>query len=238
MKMNNLITIILSLFLIALTTGCDSIGSNSDGPAEVQIQMQVASAQSSVSKLQMEQTMNDIQIEEVKLYVSELELESIRDDFRDFELEDLIISLPLDGSPLVLTEREIPEGVYDEFSLELENDDDNFIGDPDFYEGDEEYSVVVKGTYNGERFVYRSDEDFEIEMDLNPPLEVTESRSEVLVISIDIDSWFTDRNGGVLNPNNSQYFERIDENIERSFEGFEDTFDDDDDDNEDDDDDD
>lgn len=222
-----------SLFLVALTTGCDTIGSDSDGPAEVQIQMQVASVQSSVSKLQMSQTMNDIQIEEVKLYVSELELESIRDDFRDFELEDLIINLPLDGSPLVLTERKIPEGIYDEFSLELENDDDIFVGDPDFYDGDEEYSVVVEGMYNGERFVYRSEEDFEIEMDLNPPLEVTESRSEVLVISIDIDSWFIDDNGGVLNPNNPQYFERIDENIERSFEGFED--DDNDEDDEDDD---
>lgn len=228
--MKNLLIITFSLFLVALTTGCDTLGSDSDGPAEVQIQMQVASAQSSASNLQMSQTMKDIQIEEVKLYVSELELESIREDFRDFELEGLIINLPLDGSPLVLTEREIPEGVYDEFSLELENDDDIFIGDPDFYDGDEEYSVVVKGVYNGERFVYRSEEDFEIEMDLNPPLEVTENRSEVLVISIDINSWFANGNGGILNPNNSQNFERIDENIERSFEGFEDEYDDDDDD--------
>lgn len=231
-------TITFSLFLVAFSNGCDTIGNSSDGPAEVQIQMQAASAQSSVSKLQMSETMKDIQIEEVKLYVTELELESIRNDFRDFELEDLIIDLPLDGSPLVLTEREIPDGIYDEFSLELENDGDFFVGDPDFYDGGEEYSVVVKGMYDGERFVYRSDEDFEIELDLNPPLEVAESRSELLVISIDIHSWFIDGNGGVLNPNNPQYFERIDTNIERSFEGFEDNddYENDDDDGDDDDD--
>ena len=168
-----------------------------------------------------------------------MELESADEDSLDFEREAFIISLPLDGSPLTLTESEIPAGFYDEFELEIEKpESDENISDPDFRDETGSYSVVVKGLYNDEPFTFRSDEDFELELDLNPPLDISESDDALLVISVDVSDWFRGSDGTDLDPKDFANLETINENIENSFEAFEENNDDDDDDDEDEDDDD
>lgn len=231
---------ILNLILIStiVFVGCDIMQSSTDGPSEVQIRMQVeAPTSSSAAKQIMGLNQEEgIVIEEVKLFIEEMELESIQNDSLDFEIENFIVNLPLDGSPLIITEAEIPAGLYDEFELEIEKpDDDVFVNDLDFRDETGSYSLVVKGLFNGEEFTFRSSEDFEIDIDLNPPLEISESGSSVLVVSIDVNSWFKGDNGEDLDPKDFRNTERINENIERSFEGFEEMFDDDDDDDDDDD---
>ena len=226
-----LITTILFAFFAA--TSCDVVNSDSDsGPSEVRVQMQIQSAVSTTAgQLMASQQVMSFDIQEVKLYIDEMELESVADDSSDFEDEDFIVNMPLDGSPVNLSQKSIEPGLYDEFELEVERpDDDITVNDADFDDGDERYSVVVKGLYNGEEFTYKSREDFEIEIDLNPPLEVSESEITSLVINIDVISWFKDLNGNDLDPMDSSNFERINDNIENSFEGFEEESDDDDDD--------
>lgn len=233
---------LLNLMLVAsiVAVGCDVVQTDSDdGPSSVKVQMQIQSATSSTTgtgQLMAGQQLNDIEIQEVKLFVEEMELESVSDDSLDFEAENFIVNLPLDGSPLIITEREIPLGLYDEFELEVERPDDNDveINDPDFRDENGSYSVVVKGLYQGEEFTYRSREDFEIEMDLNPPLEITGSENTSIMINIDVHSWFKGSDGIDLDPKDFNNSERIDENIENSFEGYEEEFDDDNDDDDDD----
>jgi hypothetical protein len=221
-------------FLTLFLTGCDVMQSGNDGPPEVQVQMKAEVSNIFAKQVMANQEIDGFIVNEVKFHVEELELESVLDDARDFELEDIIVNLPLDGSPFTITEKEIPVGVYDEFELEIEKAKDGFnLSDPDFRDANGSYSIVVKGEYEGEEFLYRSDEDFEIEMDLNPVLELNESGNSVLVISTDVDSWFLDSNGNVLDPNNSANISSVNRNIERSFSGFEDRFDDDDDDDDD-----
>ena len=149
----------------------------------------------------------------------------------------LIVNLPLDGSVIELTSQDIPMGFYDEFEMEIEHDDDNNINDPDFIkEGDEDgYSMVIKGSFNGEDFMFRTETDFEIEMELNPPLEISEtSGSPSVAINIDPAGWFVDSSGNSLDPNDPANKEIIEDNIEKSFDaegdGDEDDEDDDDDD--------
>lgn len=50
-----------------------------------------------------------------------------------------------------------------------------------------------------------------------------------IVIEVDISKWFRGHNGDDLDPNDPANTNTINENIEKSFEGFEDSFDDDDD---------
>lgn len=226
----------ISLFA---AVGCDVIQSGSDtGLAEVQLQMQVQTTTTSTTgQLTANQQLNDYEFQEVKLFIDEMELESVSDDSLDFEEEGFIVNLPLDSSPINISKRNILPGLYDEFELEVErpdNDEDSVtVSDPDFQDSDRTYSVVVKGLYQGEEFTFKSWEDFEIEMELNPPLEVSESESTDLVINIDINSWFKDSSGNDLDPSDSNNFEQINENIENSFEGFEEEEDDDDDDDDD-----
>lgn len=215
---------------VFFTTACDT--NKLDEFANVQLQMQVSSNNTTAKQFITSQDQHGVEIQEIKLFVEEMELESIQNDSLDFEIENLIVNLPLDGSPLVLTEQTFPAGIYDEFEIEIEKPDDLDVNvsDPDFRDETGSYSIVVKGMYNGEEFMFRSSEDFEIDIDLNPPLEIVEDDNALLVISVDVSSWFKGANGEDLDPKDPANTEQINENIENSFEAFEDLFDDDDDD--------
>jgi len=241
MNLSRLFTPLTLLFAaLLITTGCDLANSGNDGPKNVVVKMQLNT--SSTAAKYKAVTLDSLT--EVKFLVEELELESVSDDSADFEVENLIVNLPLDGSIIELTSQNIPEGFYDEFEMEIEHDDDaNTINDPDFIkEGDDDgYSMVIKGSYNGEAFMFRTETDFEIEMDLNPPLEISEtSGSPSVAINIDPAGWFVDASGNALDPNDPANKEIIEDNIEKSFdaEGGDDDDDDDDDDEDDNDDDD
>ncbi|NBC65673.1 MAG: hypothetical protein GVY07_08495 [Bacteroidetes bacterium] len=226
----------LLLFASALLAGCDVTSTSDSSPSEVQVQMQVNTGQTT-AKSSASGSANQASaiINSVKLYIDEMELESTGEDSLDFEIEDVIVDLPLDGSPLVLTQQLIPSGLYDEFELEVETPDEEVpVNDTDFRDSTGDYSVVVRGTFSGEDFMFRSEEDFELELDLNPALEITENDGSTLVVNVNVSDWFTGSAGEDLDPNDPSNLEQINENIEASFDGFED--DDDDDDSDDDDD--
>jgi len=224
LKATPLLTLASLMFLVI---GCDTTNTNTDGPKSVSVNMQIQTNTASKMK-----AVSLDSLTEIKFLVEELELESVNDDSADFEVEDLVVNMPLNGQEIELTTREIPVGLYEEFEMEIKNDDDGTsTSDPDFFDGDEEYSIVVKGFYNGEEFMFRSNKDFEIEMDLNPPLEISETtNSAVINISIDPTLWFLDDQGNALNPNDPGNWEQIEENIENSFEAEGEEDDDDDDD--------
>jgi hypothetical protein len=98
------------------------------------------------------------------------------------------------------------------------------VDDPDFNDGSNRYSLVVKGVYNGEQFIFRSTEDFEIDVDMNPHLEIAEGQNTVIAIDIDFEGWFRASNGEILDPSDSRNKEQINKNIEDSFSDFEDDF--------------
>lgn len=233
MQINNTnTTICLALVLsLLVATGC-SISDSNDGSAKpVTINIQTVSGTTPKAK-----SSNHVTLNSVKLLVEELELESVEDDSTDFELEDQVVELPLDGSPYQLSAGNIAPGLYDEFEMEVDGiDDDDNVNDPDFTGDSDEISVVIKGTYDGQDFTFKSEEDFEFEFEFNPPIEIDENTNSVDInIMVDIDSWFVDDSGNELDPTDPANREQIEENIENSFEADDDEDDDDDDDNDDD----
>lgn len=235
MKLQRLFTpLIIFSTVLFMATGCDIANSDNNGPKSVAVNMQMQTNTAAKFK-----AVNLDSLTEVKFLVEELELESVNDDSSDFEVEDLIVNLPLDGSPVELTSQIIPNGMYDEFELEIENDDDgSSVSDPDFNENGNNYSIVIRGSYNGEEFLFRSEKDFEIEMELNPAIEISDNTGSTAVdINIDPAGWFMDSQGNPLDPSDPANKELIENNIENSFDAEEDDDDDSDDDDSDDDDD-
>ncbi|MEL7834032.1 hypothetical protein [Fodinibius sp. Rm-B-1B1-1] len=231
---------LLIIALFVATISCDTSDSNSGGEQQVTVKMKIDNSNNSSAKqFSYSPTTQSVDsLTEVKLLVEELELESTADDDSlDFEVDDLVVNLPLDGSEFNLTSGNVPAGVYDEFEMEIEHDDDTNVNDPDFINesGDEDdgYTVVIKGIYNGEEFTYQSDEDFEIELEFNPPFEINDDSSPSIAINIDPSGWFTDSSGNDLDPNDPANYEQIKENIENSFDVEQDDDGDNDDDNDD-----
>lgn len=224
-----------ALIIAAITvTGCDLNNASSDmGSVQVALKTTPLTTQAKSGALANLQN-GTLEITEIKLFIDEMELESVEEDSLDFEAEEFIVNLPLGGSPFIITEKEIPNGFYDEFELETERpDDDSNINDSDFSDETGRYSVVVRGLWDGEEFIYRSSEDFELELEMNPPLEVTEENGFMLMVEVDINSWFQSNSGTTLNPNLYENKEEIDDSIENSFDVLEDLFEEDDDDNDD-----
>lgn len=232
------ISLFSAIFFVAAITACDTTEPHLNNEGYGAIQMKASTAGNS-AKIQSSFTqhgaisVNDgtdqIEIREVKFFIEEFELEGTNGT-PDFELEDLddfIVNLPLDGTPLTIYQAEIPAGFYDEFELEIEKPDSDInVSDFDFRDETGSYSVVVKGLFNGEDFTFRSSEDFEIEVDLNPPLEISETSQSILMIEIFVPVWFMGADGKIMHPKELKNIDKINKNIENSFEAFEDTFDD------------
>jgi hypothetical protein len=165
-----------------------------------------------------------ITIQEVKLFIKEMELGGARRT-RDYKIKDFILNLPLDGSPFQITHVQIPSGFYDEVELDIKKPGKSVtIDDSDFIDGSNRYSLVVNGVFNGADFTFRSDEDFQIDVDLNPHLEITRTKTSIIGITVDFEGWFRGEGGAFLDPNDSRNAERINKNIEDSFSDFEDGF--------------
>ena len=165
-----------------------------------------------------------ITINEVKLFINEMELGGARRT-RDFKTKDFILNVPIDGTPFHITHVQIPAGFYDELELDIAKPSKSVtIDDPDFDDGSNRYSLVVHGVFNGIDFTFRSDEDFQIDVDFEPHLEIKRGQTAVIAITVDFEGWFKGDDGVFLDPNDLQNEERINKNIEDSFSDFEDEF--------------
>lgn len=224
----------VTLFAAFMLIGCESSTSPLAETPRLQLRLQAKTSSLKANPLLKVTSQNLMVIEEVKFFVDEMTLDGTHGT-EDFELKKFIVNLPLDGTPLTINDQAVPAGFYDEFELEIEKpDDDAAVNDPDFKDATGKYSVVVKGKYNGADFTFRSKEDFEIKIDLDPALEIKESGNSILVLTVDFSRWFKGLNGDDLDPGDPMNTGRINENIEKSFEAFKEKFDDDDDDDDDD----
>ena len=182
---------------------------------------------------------NPLIIDRVDLVLREIELkrseattdcgESPEDDACEkLELGPILLSLPLGtaGAERAFSVTVAP-GTYREVEFEIHkpshDDDAAFVqANPEF----DGVSVKVTGTYNGEPFDFVSDLNAEQEIELNPPLVVTESAATDLTLFIDLDGWFRDAGGTLVNPTTAgsgQSNENlVKENITRTLDAFED----------------
>ncbi|MGM0432458.1 MAG: hypothetical protein ACQEQU_07085 [Spirochaetota bacterium] len=188
-----------------------------------------------------------IVVTKVEMVILELELEVDSDNpnsvVEDIEAGPFLFELPLDGSSANLFEGIlIPEGFYEELEIEVDapESDDEYISFfiENYPQWDEELDVSIRvtGTYQvaddpAEDFVYRQydfNEDFEIEFE--PALQITGGETSI-VLAINVSTWFlNEAKTGLYNPNeitiDSDEASQVEDNIENSFESFEDSLDD------------
>ncbi len=203
--------VIIPLLLVA--TACGVTDSKKTAP---NVQVTMSGSAMNMAKLQTSNT-DSLVITMIKIHLDELELESVEDSL-DIEVNNTIISLPLGGAPIVLSDQEVIPGLYTSFELEVErpDSDEPRPTDTDFWDESGRYSVVVIGTFNGEPFKFRSMEDFELEMEFEPALLLGDDSESRIHISVDYMSWFR-QNGVFVDPRVASNREAIEARIELSF---------------------
>lgn len=157
---------------------------------------------------------NTLVVERVQLVLREIELKRAEatvncgedaghDACEKLELGPVLLDLPLGGAGGAARSFSVPvdAGTYDEVEFEIHkpshDEDAAFVqANPDF----DGVSVKVTGTYNGVGFAYTTDLDAEEEIELAPPLAVTGTAATDLTLFVDLDRWFRDGTGGLVDP--------------------------------------
>jgi hypothetical protein len=122
----------------------------------------------------------------------------------------------------------IPVGTYDKLNFEVHKLNDNETPpDPEFVDSLGRYSVVVKGSYNGLRFVYKSDKSAKQKLTFPNSLVVTETSTNVTLRILPYLWFLNEATNEYMDPNDpasrSEIDKNIKENIKANFKAFKDT---------------
>lgn len=218
MNMDRTLTALLypltAILMVSFLASCNEVTTNkTTAPRKMNITMTVGGNNSYTTGQTATTSHYDtsnVKLSEVKMLIHHMELGTVSLDSLDFELNNLVVDLPLDGDTLQLSSKQIPAGSYNRLNVEVDKGavDDSLLNDSTGY-----YSIAVKGTYNGKDFLFRSKREFRHEFKFDPPIEVTDSTQTLnLNLSIDVDRWFK-----YADPTNPDDQQRIERNIARSF---------------------
>jgi hypothetical protein len=183
---------------------------------------------------------NTLVIDQVQLVLREIELKRAEatvncgespsgDGCEKLELGPILLDLPLGGTGGAVRSFSVPvtAGSYSEIDFEVHkpshDEDAAFVQtNPDF----DGVSVKVTGTYNGTAFTFTSSLDAEEEIELNPPLVTTDSAPTDVTLFVDLDRWFRDGVGTLVDPasanNGSPNQSLVENNIKGTLHAFED----------------
>ncbi|KAB2878195.1 hypothetical protein F9K33_14220 [bacterium] len=156
-----------------------------------------------------------------KVLLKNIKFKTDVEDSLDYKVGPFIVNLDMNGGVTQIAATDIPNGIYDEIKFKIHKpEDDEAVSDTDFVAGassDQRFSVVIRGTYNGTPFLYRSKKDIEQELEINPPLVVTDSTNDVnATMLVAPAGWFM-KDGLYLDPMNESNRSDIDDNIKKSF---------------------
>lgn len=159
-------------------------------------------------------------ITEAKVLVTNIQYERERDG-RDqlHHPGPYAVNLNIAGSLTKIMTGYIVRDIYTKAKFRIHKPDAiETIPDPDFREGtadNQRYSFIVKGTFNGAAFVYKSKQAMEVVIDLNKATNINLKEQNMTMV-FNKTMWF--KNGTtVLNPNTASNAPVIDANIKNSF---------------------
>jgi hypothetical protein len=184
---------------------------------------------------------NTLVINQVQLVLREIELKPVeettacsgteQDGCEKLELGPLLLDLPLGGTGGAAHTFSVPvaAGSYDEIEFQIHTPSDGDASDAGFVQAHPDFagvSVKVDGTFNGQAFTYVSDLEAEEEIELSPPLVATESAATDLTLFVDLDRWFRDGGGSLVDPSSANAGQAnealVDGNIRSTLHAFED----------------
>lgn len=161
-----------------------------------------------------------IVITEAKALITDIQYERERDGLNQLHhTGPYVLNLALDGSLKELLTGYTVRDIYTKAKFQIHKaEDGQSIPDPEFREGpgeNQRYSFIVKGTFNGTPFVYKSKKSMDIVINFNKSTNIN-LKKENLTVVFNKSIWFTSGTT-TLDPNNSQNAGAIDTSIKNSF---------------------
>lgn len=210
-----LLLLALMLLLLLQLSGCSEAGVVSPKQGNDNVSVSVKNDDAAI-----DDPSGIIIITEAKALIREVEFE-LEGSGIEHEIHNaaFVVRFNLTGAVEVISAGKIPPGVYNKVKFQVHKPEDNETPpDPEFKEGtsgNQRYSFIIKGTYNGNSFVYKSRKSVNIVVNFNKPINLQEAGINLTMI-INSVSWF--KNGSiVLDPRDPDNDDLIDDNIKNSF---------------------
>jgi hypothetical protein len=171
---------------------------------------------------------NILILDTVKILIKDikLKLSNTNEDSCNFKVGPFVLFLNLTTGVNVISSAVIPAGEYRKIKFEIHKLNDNEAPpDPEFADANGRYSVIVKGRYLGNYFVYKSTKSAHqiLQFPADVPISMTYATNITLVVRPYI--WFI-KNGMWLNPfisaNSNDIDNNIKDNINHNFKAFKD----------------
>ncbi len=210
-----IITAAIFNILPFLVTGCD-IGGDiviPSGATELSVNIKADDNAS-------DNPVDVVVITEAKALITDIQYERERDGLNQLHhTGPYVINLALDGSLRELMNGYVVRDIYTKAKFQVHKaEDGQQIPDPEFKEGsgdNQRFSFIIKGTYNGSAFVYKSKRSMDIVINFNSASNI-KLKNQNLTILFNKTGWFMN-GAAVLNPNLPQNADIIDNNIKASF---------------------
>lgn len=219
MKTNKITKIILSAAMIITApfflTGCDIGGDITIPSGATDLSVNIKADDNATDN-----PMDAVVITEAKALITDIQYERERDGLNQLHhTGPFVINLSLDGSLKELFTGYVVRDIYTKAKFQVHKAEDNqTVSDPEFNEGhadNQRFSFIVKGTYNGAPFVYKSKKSMDLVINMNKATNINLKTGNFTMV-FNKTAWFTS-NGTVLNPNLPQNADMIDNNIKDSF---------------------
>lgn len=171
---------------------------------------------------------NILILDTVKILIKDIKIKvaNSSEDEKNFKVGPFVLFLNLSSNVNVISTAIVPAGNYKKVKFEIHKLNTNDpIPDPEFAVGNERYSVIVKGTYLGVRFVYRSDKSAHqiLQFPNDIPIAAIAGTNITLIVRPYI--WFIENNvylDPTLEANRNDIDNNIKDNIKNNFKAFKD----------------
>lgn len=171
---------------------------------------------------------NTLVLDTVKILVKDIKLElaNSSEDSSDFKVGPFVLFSDFTSGITTLSSAIIPAGTYKKIKFEVHKlEDAEAVPDPEFADINGRYSVIIKGTYLGVYFVYKSTKSAHQKLEFPNTVPITASGLTNITMVVKPYIWFI-KNGVYMNPfdpaNSNDIDNNIKDNIKNNFKAFKD----------------
>lgn len=161
-----------------------------------------------------------IVITEAKALINEVEVEQEPSGIEQhIRISPFVVYFNMNGALITVTSGSIPSGSYNKIKFQIHKPEDNETPpDPEFKEGpsgNQRFSFIIKGTYNGNSFVYKSRKSANLVVTFPVSINFQQMQRNITIL-INPSFWF--KNGSVeIDPRDPDNENIIDDNLKNSF---------------------
>lgn len=210
----------IALLFISLISGIIISGcSDSDDAVSPTTGSDNISLSVKLSETALDNPLASIQITEAKALISEMEIEATDGMSSEVKLQPFVIYFDLSNGLKEVLSAYIPSKTYRKIKFQIHKPEDNETPpDPEFKEGtsgSQRYSFIIKGTYNGNPFVFKSRNTVNLVINMNGNVNFGGGKINLTML-VNRLMWFLD-NGNEIDPRESGNETKIDDNLKNSF---------------------